>query len=112
MHHYHSHRPSPLEIKQLAEFDAALGDISESDKRQRRIIYLRDAMQQISVGKTIFKGFGLLILIPFILIPLFWPFLVFFWLMKKKAIGLMDMQIANALDYWNIQRSEIDQGHF
>ena len=112
MHHYHSHRPSPLEIKQLAEFDASLGDIPESDKRQRRIIYLRDAMQQISVGKTIFKGFGLLILIPFILIPIFWPFLAFFWFMKKKAIGLMDTQIANALDYWNIQRNEIDKDNF
>jgi hypothetical protein len=112
MHHYHSHRPSPLEIKQLAEFDASLGDISESDKRKRRIIYLRDAMQQISIGKTIFKGFGLLILIPFILIPIFWPFLAFFWFMKKKATGLMDTQVTNALEYWNIQRSEVDQNHF
>jgi hypothetical protein len=31
MHHHHTHRPSPLEIKQLAEFDALLGDIPEDE---------------------------------------------------------------------------------
>jgi hypothetical protein len=107
-HHYHnSNRPSPLEIKQLAEFDATLGDILDTDKKRRRIIYLRDAMQQINIGKTIFKGFGFF-LIPFMIIPIFWPFLAFFWFMKKKANSLMDTQLANALDYWGIQKYEID----
>jgi len=107
MHHHHSHRPSPLEIKQLAEFDATLGEVPDSDKKRRRIIYLRDAMQQINVGKTLFKGFGL-ILIPFLIIPIFWPFLAFFWFMRKKATSMMNTQLANALDYWNIDKSEIE----
>jgi len=111
MHHYHSHRPGPLEIKQLAEFDATLGDIPGSEKKHRRIIYLRDAMQQVGVGKSIFKGFGLL-LIPFALIPIFWPFIAFFWFMKKKATALMDNQLHNALDYWNIPQHEIDLNQF
>ena len=110
MHHHHAHRPSPLEIKQLAEFDAALGDSSDSDKRQRRIIYLRDAVQQIGVGKSVFKGFGLL-MIPFAIIPLFWPFLAFLWFMRKSAASLMDTQLANALDYWGIQEHEIGGPH-
>jgi hypothetical protein len=110
MHHYHSHQPSPLDIRQLAEFDATLGEIPESDRREGRIIYLRDAMLQIGVGKAVFKGFGCF-LIPFVLIPIFWPFLAFFWFMNKKAVGLMDSQVANALDYWDIQHSEIDQEH-
>ena len=107
MHYHHSNRPSPLEIKQLAEFDATLGDIPDTDKKRRRIIYLRDAMQQINIGKTIFKGFGFF-LIPFMIIPIFWPFLAFFWFMKKKASSLMDIQLVNALDYWGIQKYEID----
>ena len=111
MHHYHSHRPSPLEIKQLAEFDAALGDIPDSEKKRRRIVYLRDAMQQIGVGKSFLKGFGIF-MIPFVIIPLFWPFLGFFWFVRKKAATLMDSQLFNALDYWGIEKHEIDQNQF
>ena len=111
MHHYHSYRPSPLEIKQLAEFDTTLGDLPDSEKKRRQIVYLRDAMQQIGVGKSFLKGFGI-ILIPFAIIPLFWPFLAFFWFMHKKARTLMDSQLANALDYWGIQKYEIDQNQF
>ena len=111
MHHYHSDRPSPLEIKQLAEFDAALVDVPDSDKRRRRIVYLRGAMQQIGVGKSFLKGFGVFV-IPLVIIPLFWPFLIFFWFIRKKAGTLMDSQIANALDYWGIEKYEIDQNQF
>ena len=106
MHHHHSYRPSPLEIKQLAEFDATLGDLPDLDKRQRRIIYLRDATQQMGMQKNVFKGFGCL-LIPFAIIPIFWPFLIFFWLIKKNANKLVDSQLINALDYWNIQLQEV-----
>ena len=106
MDEYYVHRPSPLEIKQLAEFDAALGDISEAEKKERRIIYLRDAMQQLDIGKSLFKGFGCL-LIPFMLIPIFWPFLFFFWFMKKNMTRLMENQLHNALDYWQIQACEV-----
>jgi hypothetical protein len=106
MHHHHSYRPSPLDIKQLAEFDATLGALPDLDKRPRRIIYLRDATQQMGMQKNIFKGFGCL-LIPFAIIPIFWPFLIFFWFMKKKANTLIDSQLINALDYWNIQLQEV-----
>ena len=106
MHHHHSYRPSPLEIKQLAEFDATLGDLPDLDKRQRRIIYLRDATQQMGMQKNVFKGFGCL-LVPFAIIPIFWPFLIFFWLIKKNANKLVDSQLINALDYWNIQLQEV-----
>ena len=108
MHHYHSYRPSPLEIKQLAEFDASLGDLPEAEKKKRLIIYLRDATQQINVGKSLLKKLGFVFIIPFVIIPLFWPFLIFFWFMRKKAGALMDNQLANALDYWSIQKHEIE----
>jgi hypothetical protein len=49
MHPHHSYRPSPLEIKQLAEFDASLGDSPESEQRRKRIVYLRDALRQMQV---------------------------------------------------------------
>jgi hypothetical protein len=106
MHHHHSYRPSPLEIKQLAEFDATLGDMLDIDKRQRRIIYLRDAMQQVGMQKSALKGFGCF-MIPFAIIPIFWPFLIFFLMIKKKANNLVDSQLINALDYWDIHLQEI-----
>ena len=106
MHHHHSYRPSPLEVKQLAEFDATLGDMPDLDKRQRRVIYLRDAMQQVEMQKSAMKGFGCFV-IPLAIIPIFWPFLFFFWMMKKKANNLVNSQLINALDYWNIEFEEV-----
>ncbi|MGD9128424.1 MAG: hypothetical protein PVH19_13695 [Planctomycetia bacterium] len=108
-HHYHNDRPSPLEIKQLAEFDAALGDMTEEEKKERRVIYLRDAMQQMELGKSILKGFGCF-LVFFMIIPIFWPFLIFFWFMKKKMTGMIELQFVNALDYWDIQEYEVTRG--
>lgn len=107
--HHHSHEHGQLDIRELANFDASLGDIPESDKRQKRIIYLRNALQQVKVGKKIMKGFGCL-LIFFMFIPIFWPFLIFFLVMRKNASGLIDNQINNALDYWKIDKSEIFPG--
>ena len=106
MHHYHSHRPSPLDIKQLAEFDASLGDTPEEEKRRKRIVYLRDAVRQMQMGASMLKGFGCFI-IPFAIIPIFWPFLIFFWFMRKKALGLMGAQLNNAVEYWGIRQEEI-----
>lgn len=107
MHHYHSQQPSPLEVKQLAEFDASLGDADTGDeKRRKRVVYLRDAVRQMQTGASLLKGFGCLV-IPFAIIPIFWPFLFFFWFMRKKALGLMGSQLNNALEYWGIQQEEI-----
>lgn len=108
MHHYHTHQPSPLEIKQLAEFDASLGDAPEAEKRRKRIVYLNDAVRQIGLGQSILKGFGC-VLIPFAIIPLFWPVLFFMWFVRKKALGLMDSQLQSALEYWGIPRDEVIQ---
>ena len=106
MDHYHSQRPSPLEIKQLAEFDAALGETPEDEKRRKRIVYLRDAVRQMQMGASMLKGFGCFV-IPFAIIPIFWPFLLFFWFIRKKALGLMGTQLQSALEYWGIQQDEI-----
>jgi len=106
MHHYHSRGPSPLEIKQLADFDASLGDASEEEKRRKRVVYLRDAARQMQTGASLLKGFGCFI-IPFAIIPIFWPFLFFFGFMRKKALGLMGSQLENALEYWGIRQDEI-----
>ncbi len=106
MHHYHTHRPSPLEIKQLAEYDAFLGEAPESEKRKKRLLYLRDALRQMQTGASLLKGFGCLI-IPFAIIPIFWPFLLFSWFIRRKALGLMGSQLENALEYWGIRQDEI-----
>ena len=88
MHHFHDYQSNPLEIKQLAEFDAAIAQYTQSEQRRRRLIYLRDAAQQLKMGKAILKGFG--------------------WFMRKKAGAMMENQIKNALEYWGIHEVEID----
>ena len=109
-HHFHSYngyQRNPLDIKQLAEFDEAISQYSQSEQRRRRLIYLRDAAQQMSVGKSMLKGFSWF-MIPLAIIPVFWPFFIFFWFMRKKAGSMMNNQLQNALDYWGIHEVEID----
>jgi len=106
LHHHHSYRPNPLEIKQLAEFDASIENDSEGEKRRKRIIYLRDAVRQNETAISTFKAFGCL-LIPFALIPIFWPFLIFIWFMRKKSTDLIGTHLATALEYWGILQSEL-----
>jgi hypothetical protein len=106
-HTNHYHQRNPLDIKQLAEFDATIAELTQTEQRRRRLIYLRDAAQQARMGKSFLKGFGWL-LIPFAIIPIFWPFLIFFWFIRKKAGSMIEKQLLNALDYWGIDEVEID----
>ena len=106
-HHFHSYQRNPLDIKQLAEFDATIATLTQTEQRRRRLIYLRDAAQQARMGKSFLKGFGWL-MIPFVIIPVFWPFLIFFWFIRKKAGSMVDTQLLNALDYWGIDEIEVD----
>ena len=106
MNHYHQR--NPLDIKQLAEFDATIAQFTQTEQQRRRLIYLRDAAQQVRMGKTILKGFGWL-LIPFAIIPIFWPFFIFVWILRKKAGSMMETQLRNALEYWGIHEVEIDE---
>ena len=106
--HYHPHgrQISPLEIGELADFDVSLGNLPEEEKRRRRVIYLRDAVAQLEMGKALMKGFGC-IMIPFFIVPIFWPFIAFFWYMRKKAAATIDRQTRSALAYWGIHEHEI-----
>ena len=106
MNRYH-HR-NPLEIKQLAEFDASIAHLTQTEQRRLRLTYLRDAAQKIKTGQSMLQGYGWL-LIPFAIIPIFWPFFIFVWFARKKAGSAMNKQLENALDYWGIHEVEIDE---
>jgi hypothetical protein len=108
VNHCYSYQRNLLDIKQLAEFDATIARLTQTEQRRRRLIYLRDAAQQIRMGKSLLKGFGWL-LIPFAIIPIFWPFFVFVWILRKKAGSMMETQLKNALEYWGIHEVEIDK---
>jgi hypothetical protein len=108
VYHSYSYQRNPLDIKQLAEFDATIAQFTQTEQRRRRLIYLRDAAQQVRMGKSILKGFGWL-LVPFAIIPIFWPFFVFVWIRRKKAGSMMETQLKNALEYWDIHEVEIDK---
>ena len=106
-HHSYGYQQNPLDIKQLAEFDETISQYSETEQRRRRLIYLRDAAQKLKMGKAMLKGFGWF-MIPLAIIPIFWPFFIFAWYMKKRAGTMMDNQLAHALEYWGIHEVEID----
>jgi len=106
MNHYH-HRNS-LEIRGLIEFDASIAHLTQSEQRRRRLTYLRDAAQKTKTGQSMLQGFGWL-LIPFAIIPIFWPFFIFVWFIRKKAGSAIDTQLKNALEYWGVHEVEIDE---
>ncbi|MBN2182806.1 MAG: hypothetical protein JW715_12920 [Sedimentisphaerales bacterium] len=107
-HHFRGYQRNPLDIKELAEFDATIAGLTQTEQRRRRLIYLRDAARQVRMGKSFLKGFGWL-LVPFAIIPIFWPFFIFFWFIRKKAGSMMEYQLKNALEYWGIHEVEIDE---
>lgn len=102
------YRRNPLDIKRLAEFDASIAHLTQSQQRRRRLIYLREAAQKIKTGQSMLKGYGWL-LIPFAIIPIFWPFFIFVWILRKKDVSSMETQLENALEYWGIHEVEIDE---
>jgi len=102
-----------LEMSQLVEFDSILCELSDLDKKQRRVMYLRDARQNMDTAKSFsdsfgsfFKGMGLY-LMPFAVIFLFLPMFFVAWLKKLKQRTLVNHQLSKALDYWHIERYEV-----
>ncbi len=106
-HHFYGYQRNPLDIKQLAEFDADIAHLTPTEQRRRRLIYLRDAAQQMKTGKSILKSFGWF-MIPLAIIPIFWPFFGILWIFRNKAGKMMETQLENALEYWSIHEVEID----
>jgi len=106
-HHYYGYHRNPLDVKQLAEFDAAIAQYTKTEQRRRRLDYLREAAEKISKSKGMLNGYGWL-LIPFAIVPIFWPFFIILWVFRKKAGSKMETQLQNALEYWSIHEVEID----
>ena len=101
------HRRNSLDKRELAEFDASISHLTQSEQRRRRLTYLRDEAQKIKTGQSMLKGYGWL-LIPFAIIPIFWPFFIFVWFIRKKSHSMKETQLKNALDHWGIHEVEID----
>ena len=80
----------------------------QTEQRRRRLVYLRDAAQRVRMEKPMLKGFGWL-LVPFAIIPIFWPFFIIVWILKKKVSSRMETQLQNALEYWGIHEVEVDE---
>ena len=106
-HHYYGYNRNPLDVKQLAEFDAAIAHYTKTEQRRRRLDYLREAAENISKNKGMLNGYGWL-LIPFAIIPVFWGFFILVWILKKNQGSRMENQLKNALEYWGIHEVEID----
>jgi len=109
----HQDESNLLEMSQMVEFDATLGDLSDPDKRQQRILYLRGVRQRIGTGKSLgdafgsfFKGMGLH-LMPFAIIFLCLPMFFIAWYRVWKERALINNQLSRALDYWQIRRCDI-----
>jgi len=104
---YSDARRSPFELSELAAFDKNIEGCSDEERRRKRMAYIEQNLVQLGYGKSIFKGIGCL-MIPMLIVPLFWPVAILMWFMKKKAFEVMDTQISAALRYWDIDRSELN----
>lgn len=104
----HYPRKSPFEISELAAFDKDIEFDPEDEQRRKRLAYLSQAMTQVGYGKSLFKAMGC-VLVPFIIIPLFWPILLFAYFMRKRMMRMLDEQVDDALRYWDIDRYDLEQ---
>jgi hypothetical protein len=106
-HHYYGYQRNPLDVKQLAEFDADIAHLTPTEQRRMRLDYLREAAEFARKNNTMLSGYGWF-LIPCAIIPIFWPFFGILWILRKKAGKMMESQLENALEYWSIHEVEID----
>jgi hypothetical protein len=105
---------SLLVIDKLTEFDTSLLDLSDAEKKQQRIQYLRNTIEPIGPGRpftesldSFAKSMSLLFL-PLAFIFMFLP-LFFFTrcqlMFKRRAVS---RQLSKALAYWKIEKQELD----
>ena len=106
MHHHHHPRENPLEIGRLAAFDADLGDVPEDERRRKRLAYIEQALMEVGYGRSMVKSFGCL-MVPFAIIPIFWPFLAFTYFAMRRSMRMLDGYVAGACRYWDIDPEEI-----
>lgn len=104
MHHQREYRQNPLEISELAKFDEAISQYSQSEQRRRRLDYLRDSVQQIRTQRS---RMGILMILCAV-IPIFWGFFIILWFLRRMDKSRMENQLENALEYWGIHEVEID----
>ena len=100
------HRKSPFEISELAEFDKNIEGGTEEEMTAKRIAYMEQSLVQVGYGRSMFKAFGCL-LIPFFIIPIFWPVLLFAYFSHTKVMKMVEAQIDFALDYWGLTRDDV-----
>lgn len=92
---------NPLEIAELAAFDSHITDLDPAEQQRRRVVYLQQALTKIGYGRSILKSFGCF-LIPLLIIPLFWPFIILFYFIIRHNKSLMDNYVVSACHYWDI----------
>ena len=90
----------------MAKFDDLLDGESPYEIKRKRIIYLKDAAQKMKSGKEMMSKYKY-VLIPFAIIPLFWPFLFFAYHLFKKQMKLRESQFLMALQYWKLEISDL-----
>jgi hypothetical protein len=101
-----NYRKNPFEISELAEFDNNIKSYTKSEQLDKRKAYLIQAINKIGYEKKLLNSLGCM-MIPFLIIPLFWPVLIFMHYTKRKAIKLINEQIESACLYWNIDKKEL-----
>ena len=108
MTHTHVHERNPLEISELAAFDDNIASLPLEEQSQRRKAYLSQAMMQVGHGKSMMASMGCFF-IPLLIIPIFWPFIIVFYLMYKKSHRMIDDYVESACRYWNIDKRDVSQ---
>jgi Fe2+ transport system protein B len=97
---------NPFEISELANFDKNIENIPKDQQMEKRRQYLDQALKKMKYNKNIIKSFGCF-LIPFVIIPLFWPMLIFMYFIKKNYMKNLNDNIESACKYWNININDI-----
>lgn len=99
------HRRNPLEIRELAAFDKTIEGLDPEDQQRRRRAYLRQAMMEVGQGKKMLSSMGCMML-PFLLIPIFWPFLIFQRRAARRMEQTLDGYVTSACEYWGTTLDE------
>ncbi|MHC4449142.1 MAG: hypothetical protein ACYS0E_03220 [Planctomycetota bacterium] len=88
-----------LSPAQMQLFVAGLSGLPPEEVNKAKVLYLRNAVSEYNAAKESARGMPWM-LIPFWIIPIFWPMLFIFLRNQRIELSLARERIENAADVW------------
>ncbi|MHC4940367.1 MAG: hypothetical protein ACYTHK_15590 [Planctomycetota bacterium] len=92
-----------LSPEQMQLFLAGLSGLSPEEVTKAKVLYLKNAVSEYNAAQESARTLPWM-LIPFWIIPIFWPFIYFMLRNQRISLDLARERIENAMEVWEVDR--------